>query len=77
MSKPRLWRRAALLLIFGLELPALVLLGLYFSSELTTGWGEPWRTILVLVSSLGGYAAGALTMWWVALWIYRRQMNST
>ena len=73
MTRPRVWRRAALFLIFGLELPTLVLTGLYFSSEATAGWEDPWRSIVVLSSSLGFYTLGTLVIWWAAVKIYRHQ----
>ncbi len=73
MGRSGLWRKTALLLVFGLELPALVLIGLYMSWQVTTGWGDPYRSLVVLTSSLGFYALGTLVMWWVALRIYRRQ----
>ncbi len=77
MQKQGLWRRTVLLLLFGLELPALVLLGLYLSWEVTAGWEDPWRSLAVLTSSLGFYAVGTLVIWWVALRIYRRQKKLT
>ena len=73
MRRPGIWRKTVLLLILGLELPALVLFGLYMSWQFTAGWQDPYRSIVVFTSSLGFYALGTLLIWWVALRIYRRQ----
>ncbi len=63
--------KIARFLIFGLELPALVLLGLYIGSLLGENLDGPWSWVLALLGAVVGLIIGSIILWWVALKMYR------
>ncbi len=60
-------------LLFGLEMPALVLLAVYLSQAVTRTWEEPWRTATILAAASLGLLTGSAVLWWSALRVYRRR----
>lgn len=54
----------------GLEMPGLVVLGLYSSQKLARMWAEPWRTLGVLVGTTAGFIIGSVVLWWAALKLF-------
>ncbi|MCP8309092.1 MAG: hypothetical protein H3Z53_09175 [archaeon] len=76
MSKKRSIGKIVKFLIFGLELPAFVLLGLYLGFLVEKGLGRSWSGAFVLSGALIGLVLGSMILWWTALRLYKRSKRS-
>ncbi|MCP8308426.1 MAG: hypothetical protein H3Z54_06990 [archaeon] len=77
MSKKRPIGKIFKFLIFGLELPAFVLLGLYLGFLMEKGLGKSWSGAFMLLGALIGLAIGSAILWWTALRMYRKYRKPT
>jgi len=73
MKQRSIFKKAIIFLIFGLELPALVILGLYIGQLLGKRLGSPLDMISALAGSLIGLLIGSLIIIWVTMKLYKKQ----
>jgi hypothetical protein len=64
-------------LIFGLELPAFVLLGLFLGFLAEDELSRPWSGAFMLLGAIIGLAIGSIILWWTALNMYKRSMGNS
>ncbi|MEM3437650.1 MAG: hypothetical protein QXP55_03830 [Nitrososphaerales archaeon] len=64
-------------LIFGLELPAFVLLGLLLGFFVENGLGRSYSGIFMLLGSIIGLVVGSIILWWTALRIYKKSIRNS
>jgi len=76
MSKKRPIGKIVKFLIFGLELPAFVLLGLFLGFLVEEGFGRPWSGAFMLLGAIIGLAIGSIILWWMALRMYKRSIKT-
>ena len=72
MSKKHPIGKIVKYLIFGLELPAFVLLGLYLGFLVEKELGKSLSGAFVLLGALIGLAIGSMILWWTAQRMYRK-----
>jgi len=77
MSKKRPIGKIFKFMIFGLELPAFVLLGLYLGFLVGKDLGGSWSGALMLLGAFIGLAIGTMILWWTALRMYRKYRKPT
>ncbi|MEM3624781.1 MAG: hypothetical protein QXL52_05760 [Nitrososphaerales archaeon] len=77
MSRRRPVGKIIKFLIFGLELPAFVLLGLFLGFLVEEGLGKSWSGAFMLLGAIMGLALGSIILWWTTLKIYRRSIKTT
>jgi len=63
-------------LIFGLELPILVIIGLYIGFLFGENLNGPWTGVFTLVGAFIGLIIGSIILWWVAIKMYRTNKSS-
>ncbi len=74
MPAPSLKQKVGFL-VAGLQLPILVVLGLFASNTVTNTWSPFWRTLAILLGASAGFVLGSLILWWLALRLYRRNSS--